>query len=175
MAPAGSYEALAAAIQAGADAVYFGVGKLNMRAASAANFTLDDLGRHRLEDLELTVGVAAEKTEHGRHLDTLEAARVGNNDALDVLDDVAAASHDHMLDGLGKRATDKRRAIGQGDRLGAAQCAHELFAEQLNEQRRGLLIGRCGHTGAPSIFKPYLRVEEIPLSTWVFACRHHTI
>ena len=45
MAPAGSYEALAAAIQAGADAVYFGVGKLNMRAASAANFTLDDLGR----------------------------------------------------------------------------------------------------------------------------------
>ena len=45
MAPAGSYEALAAAIQAGADAVYFGVGKLTMRAASAANFTLDDLGR----------------------------------------------------------------------------------------------------------------------------------
>lgn len=45
MAPVGSYESLAAAIQAGADAVYFGVGKLNMRSASAANFTLDDLGR----------------------------------------------------------------------------------------------------------------------------------
>ena len=45
MAPVGSYEALAAAIQAGADAVYFGVGKLNMRAASAANFSLDDLER----------------------------------------------------------------------------------------------------------------------------------
>ena len=45
MAPVGSYEALAAAIGAGADAVYFGVGKLNMRSASAANFTLDDLGR----------------------------------------------------------------------------------------------------------------------------------
>ena len=43
MAPVGSYEALAAAIQAGADSVYFGVGKLNMRSASAANFTLDDL------------------------------------------------------------------------------------------------------------------------------------
>lgn len=43
MAPVGSYESLAAAIQAGADAVYFGVGKLNMRSASAANFTLDDL------------------------------------------------------------------------------------------------------------------------------------
>ena len=45
MAPVGSYESLAAAIQAGADAVYFGVGKLNMRSASAANFTLDDLAK----------------------------------------------------------------------------------------------------------------------------------
>lgn len=45
MAPVGSYESLAAAIQAGADSVYFGVGKLNMRSASAANFTLDDLAR----------------------------------------------------------------------------------------------------------------------------------
>lgn len=45
MAPVGSYEALAAAIRAGADSVYFGVGKLNMRSASAANFTLDDLAR----------------------------------------------------------------------------------------------------------------------------------
>lgn len=45
MAPVGSYESLAAAIQAGADAVYFGVGKLNMRSASAANFSLDDLER----------------------------------------------------------------------------------------------------------------------------------
>ncbi len=45
MAPVGSYEALAAAIQAGADSVYFGVGKLNMRSASASNFTLDDLAR----------------------------------------------------------------------------------------------------------------------------------
>lgn len=45
MAPVGSYESLMAAIQAGADSVYFGVGKLNMRSASAANFTLDDMGR----------------------------------------------------------------------------------------------------------------------------------
>lgn len=45
MAPVGSYEALAAAIDAGADSVYFGVGKLNMRSASAANFTLDDLSK----------------------------------------------------------------------------------------------------------------------------------
>ena len=45
MAPVGSYESLRAAIDAGADAVYFGVGKLNMRSRSAANFTVEDLGR----------------------------------------------------------------------------------------------------------------------------------
>ena len=43
MAPVGSYEALSAAIQAGADAVYFGVGNLNMRARSTVNFSIEDL------------------------------------------------------------------------------------------------------------------------------------
>ncbi|MBQ1409286.1 MAG: U32 family peptidase [Bacteroidales bacterium] len=43
MAPVGSYESLQAAIQGGADAVYFGVGNLNMRSRSAANFTIEDL------------------------------------------------------------------------------------------------------------------------------------
>src|SRR5574344_459707 len=43
MAPVGSYESLQAAIQGGADAVYFGVGNLNMRSRSAANFDLEDL------------------------------------------------------------------------------------------------------------------------------------
>jgi putative protease len=45
MAPAGSYESLQAAIQGGADAVYFGVEKLNMRSRSSFNFTLDDLDK----------------------------------------------------------------------------------------------------------------------------------
>lgn len=43
MAPVGSFESLAAAIDAGADAVYFGVKGLNMRSRSSVNFTLDDL------------------------------------------------------------------------------------------------------------------------------------
>ena len=43
MAPAGSREALAAAIQAGADSVYFGIEALNMRAHSASRFTVADL------------------------------------------------------------------------------------------------------------------------------------
>ena len=44
MAPAGSFECLAAAIQGGANSVYFGVGNLNMRSRSAANFAPEDLG-----------------------------------------------------------------------------------------------------------------------------------
>jgi putative protease len=42
-APAGSYESLIAAIQAGADSVYFGVDRLNMRAKSSYNFALNEL------------------------------------------------------------------------------------------------------------------------------------
>lgn len=43
MAPAGSYESLRAAIQGGADSIYFGIEGLNMRARSSNNFTIDDL------------------------------------------------------------------------------------------------------------------------------------
>ncbi len=43
MSPAGSYEALMAAIKAGCDSVYFGIEQLNMRARSSNNFTLEDL------------------------------------------------------------------------------------------------------------------------------------
>ena len=45
MAPVGSYESLAAAVQGGADAVYFGIGGLNMRDKSSVNFTIDDLAQ----------------------------------------------------------------------------------------------------------------------------------
>lgn len=43
MAPAGNFECLRAALDAGADSVYFGVGRLNMRSRSANNFTPEDL------------------------------------------------------------------------------------------------------------------------------------
>lgn len=43
MAPVGSRESLAAAIQAGADSIYFGIENLNMRARSANTFTIEDL------------------------------------------------------------------------------------------------------------------------------------
>ncbi len=43
LSPVGSYESLQAAIQAGANSIYFGVGELNMRARAAYNFTVKDL------------------------------------------------------------------------------------------------------------------------------------
>ena len=43
MAPAGNFESLQAAIDNGADSVYFGVDQLNMRARASINFTIDDL------------------------------------------------------------------------------------------------------------------------------------
>ena len=54
MAPVGSRESLQAAIQAGAGSVYFGIGRLNMRAHSANTFTVDDLRE-----------IAATCTSHG--------------------------------------------------------------------------------------------------------------
>ena len=51
MAPVGSRESLMAAIQAGADSVYFGIGQLNMRAHSANAFTIADL-RHIASDCQ---------------------------------------------------------------------------------------------------------------------------
>ena len=45
LAPAGSFESLSAALANGANAVYFGVGKLNMRSRGAVNFTPEDLPR----------------------------------------------------------------------------------------------------------------------------------
>ena len=43
MAPAGNFESLQAAIDNGADSVYFGVDQLNMRARASINFTIADL------------------------------------------------------------------------------------------------------------------------------------
>ncbi len=43
MAPAGNFEAFMAAIQSGADSIYFGIEQLNMRARATMNFTIDDL------------------------------------------------------------------------------------------------------------------------------------
>ncbi len=81
MSPVGSYESLAAAIQAGAHSVYFGVGALNMRSRSAANFTFDDLQRipeicrkHHISSY-LTVNTIVYNNELQQMCDLLDRAK----------------------------------------------------------------------------------------------------
>jgi len=69
LAPAGSFESLVAAAQGGADAIYFGIEQLNMRARSSANFTTEDLpeivagaGKHGMETY-LTVNTVVYNNE----------------------------------------------------------------------------------------------------------------
>ena len=98
MAPVGSYESLAAAIRAGADAVYFGVGKLNMRSASAANFTLDDLAKivataHAAGvKTYLTVNTIIYDNDLATMREILDAAREAGVSAI-IASDVAVMSY----------------------------------------------------------------------------------
>jgi putative protease len=80
MAPAGSFESLRAAIQAGTDAVYFGAEKLNMRSGSSQNFSLEDLAKISAIAKEngirtyLTLNTVIYDDELGRVRDILEGA-----------------------------------------------------------------------------------------------------
>ena len=102
MAPVGSYESLAAAIQAGADAVYFGVGKLNMRSASAANFSFEDLGRivekaHRAGvKAYLTVNTVVYEEEIGDLHAVIDRARRAGVDAV-IASDMAAIRYARQI------------------------------------------------------------------------------
>ncbi len=81
MSPVGSYESLSAAIAAGAGSVYFGVGAMNMRSRSAANFSLDDLANivkicheHRVNSY-LTVNTIIYNDEIRQMRELLDAAK----------------------------------------------------------------------------------------------------
>ncbi len=98
MAPVGSYESLHAAINAGADAIYFGVEGLNMRSRSSVNFTLDDL--HRISAIcaeanvksYLTVNTILydEDLETARRI--IDAVRDSNISAI-IASDIAAIEY----------------------------------------------------------------------------------
>ena len=98
MAPVGSYESLHAAINAGADAVYFGVEGLNMRAGSAANFTIDDLrriagicGEHGVKSY-LTVNTIVYNPELPLTRSIIDAAKEAGISAI-IASDMAAISY----------------------------------------------------------------------------------
>lgn len=102
MSPVGSYEALSAAISAGAGSVYFGVGSMNMRSRSAANFTLDDLeniagicARNNVKSY-LTVNTIIYNDEIAQMQEVLEAAKKCNVTAV-IASDMAVISHARRL------------------------------------------------------------------------------
>lgn len=98
MAPVGSYEALHAAVDAGADSVYFGVGKLNMRSTSAANFTVDDIApivefaRSRGVKTYLTVNTIIYDDEMQALHQTIDRAVEEGVDAV-IASDIAAITY----------------------------------------------------------------------------------
>ena len=97
MAPAGNFECLAAAIQGGANSVYFGVGSLNMRSRSAANFAPEDLAEvvricHEAGvKAYLTLNITLFQSDLAAMRGTLEAAKAAGVDAV-IASDMACIS-----------------------------------------------------------------------------------
>lgn len=98
MAPVGSREALAAAINAGADSIYFGIENLNMRARSASTFTIDDLkeiaktcSEHNMQSY-LTVNTIIYDDDITLMKKIVDAAKQANISAI-IASDVAVMSY----------------------------------------------------------------------------------
>ncbi len=94
MAPVGSRESLAAALNAGADSVYFGIERLNMRAHSASTFTITDLreiaalcGQHGIKTY-LTVNTIIYGEDIEQMHEIIDAAKAAGISAV-IASDVA--------------------------------------------------------------------------------------
>lgn len=98
MAPAGNFECLNAAIQGGADSVYFGVGQLNMRSHSANNFAPEDLAevvricRENGVKSYLTLNICLYQEDLPAMRETLDAAKAAGVSAI-IASDMAAIAY----------------------------------------------------------------------------------
>ncbi|MCM1369266.1 MAG: U32 family peptidase [Candidatus Amulumruptor caecigallinarius] len=98
MAPVGSRESLAAAVNSGADAVYFGIEGLNMRSRSSANFTTDDLSeiahfcKERGVKTYLTVNTVIYDSDMERMREIIAKAKESSISAI-IASDMAAISY----------------------------------------------------------------------------------
>ena len=98
MAPAGNFECLQAAIQGGADSVYFGVGQLNMRSHSANNFSPDDLAevcricREAGVRTYLTLNITLYQEDLQPMREALDSAKEAGVDAV-IASDMAAIQY----------------------------------------------------------------------------------
>ena len=160
MAPVGSRESLAAAIHAGADSVYFGIGKLNMRSHSANHFTVDDLkeiaGTCKAQGIKtyLTVNTVI----YGEDIETMhgiiDAAKAAGITAV-IASDVAvmmycrqAGVEVHLSTQLNISNIDALKFYAQF--ADVAVLARELNMEQVKEIHEQILARNiCGPMGQP--------------------------
>ena len=160
MAPVGSRESLAAAIQAGADSVYFGIGRLNMRAHSASAFTADDLrdiasecSAHGIKTY-LTVNTIIYDEDMDAMRQTVDAA-LGAGISAVIASDVAVMEYCrrvgmevHLSTQLNISNTEALRFYARY--ADVVVLARELRLEQVAEIHRRIAEGPiCGPSGQP--------------------------
>ena len=160
MAPVGSRESLAAAIQAGADSVYFGIGRLNMRAHSASAFTADDLrdiasecSAHGIKTY-LTVNTIIYDEDMDAMHQTVDAALEAGISAV-IASDVAVMEYCrrvgmevHLSTQLNISNTEALRFYARY--ADVVVLARELRLEQVAEIHRRIAEGPiCGPSGQP--------------------------
>lgn len=160
MSPAGNFECLNAAIEGGANAVYFGMGRLNMRSRSANNFTPEDLPevvrlchRHGLRSyMTLNITLYQEDLEPMR--EALRAARDAGVDAI-IASDMAAIAQCrslgmevHISTQLSISNVESLRFYSQF--ADVVVLARELNLKQVKEIHEEIVNGGiCGPSGRP--------------------------
>ena len=160
MAPAGNFECLHAAIQGGADSVYFGVGKLNMRSHSAANFQPEDLAevvricREAGVRSYLTLNITLYEEELEAMRSTLDAAKAAGVDAV-IASDMAAIEYCRQVGLEVHISTQLSISNSESLRFYSQFADVVVLARELNlDQVRKIsdTIGRdhiCGPSGRP--------------------------
>ena len=160
MAPVGSREALAAALQAGADSIYFGIEALNMRAHSANHFTIRDL--HEIAETCANHGVKSYLTVNTIIYDTdlelmqqiCRAAKEANISAV-IASDVAVLSYCQEIGQEVHLSTQLNISNVEALRFYArfadvAVLARELNLEQVAHIHRAIEEEQiCGPSGKP--------------------------
>ncbi|MBO5180615.1 MAG: U32 family peptidase [Paraprevotella sp.] len=160
MAPVGSPECLAAALQAGADSIYFGIENLNMRAHSAGTFTIDDLkemartcAAHGVKSY-LTVNTIIYGEDLPLMRTILDAAREAGISAV-IASDVAVMEYCNRIGQEVHLSTQLNISNIEALRFYArfadvVVLARELNMQQVGEIYRGIVEqGICGPSGQP--------------------------
>lgn len=160
MAPVGSYESLAAAIQGGADSVYFGIEGLNMRSRSSNNFTTGDLHRivvlckeHGMKSY-LTVNTVIYDEDLPLMREIIDAARAAGVSAI-IAADVAAMTYARSIGAEVHLSTQLNISNAEALKFYAGFADVVVLARELNLEQVGVIYrqiheqGITGPSGAP--------------------------